>query len=76
MRETAGIAVRESCVRIAEAALDGRSDVIFTEIEALYASSKDIAAFWQELVSFYRDMLIAVRLPREEAVAYLDLTVE
>ena len=76
VRESAGVSGRESCVKIAEAALYGRANVIFTEIERLHTSSKDIAAFWQELVSFYRDMLVVTRLKRDEAIAYLDLTAE
>lgn len=45
---------------------------LFDTISSVSASSKDISVFWQELTSFYRDMLIAKY--SNDAKEYLDLT--
>ena len=41
-------------------------------VENVVRSSKDISAFWQDLISFYRDMLVVKTT--KEAKNYLDLT--
>jgi DNA polymerase-3 subunit gamma/tau len=74
VRAVAGVAGRETSARIASAVITGQLDVIFTEIAEIFNSSKDITAFWQELVSFYRDMLVLKSI--NDAVTYLDLTAE
>lgn len=71
---TAGIVGRKTAARIASAVVSGQLDVIFTEISDIFNSSKEITAFWQELVSFYRDMLVVKCI--RDAAAYLDLTPE
>lgn len=45
---------------------------IFEIVGALYNSSKDIAVFWQELLSCYRDLLVVKTLP--DPKEYLDIT--
>jgi DNA polymerase-3 subunit gamma/tau len=47
-------------------------DAIFSTIDDVVSSSKDIAVFWQELLSYYRDML--VMKTTASAQRYLDLT--
>ena len=45
---------------------------LFETVAKITASSKDIAVFWQELISFVRDMLVSKY--SGEAETYLDLT--
>lgn len=45
---------------------------IFSIIADVVSSSKDLSVFWQELIGFVRDMLVAKY--SEDAKAYLDLT--
>ncbi len=47
-------------------------DAIFRTVADVVNSSKDIAVFWQELISLYRDML--VMKTTADAAKYLDLT--
>ncbi len=47
-------------------------DVLFEQIAAVVRSSKDIAVFWQDLISLWRDMMILKTT--KNAAAYLDLT--
>lgn len=77
VREVAGVAGRELCAAVARATAAGDSARIFRITGELYASSKDITAFWQELVSFYRDMTVIKSVNNENtAKQYLDLTKE
>jgi len=45
---------------------------LFRIIADVVSSSKDISVFWQELTSFYRDMMVAKYA--DEPASYLDLT--
>jgi len=72
VNRVAGVASRTALRDIAQAVLDGDYDTIFTQIEELHASSKDIGVFWQELLEFYRDILIIKTAPK--ASGMLDLT--
>ena len=45
---------------------------LFEQIATVVRSSKDIAVFWQDLISIWRDMLILKTT--QNAAAYLDLT--
>ena len=47
-------------------------DVLFEQIASVVRSSKDIAVFWQDLISLWRDMMILKTT--KSAAAYLDLT--
>lgn len=69
-----GISGRETSANIASAVLAGKLDYIFTAISEIYNSSADIAVFWQELITFYRDMLVVKSI--DDAEVYLDLTSE
>lgn len=61
--------------RVHEAALAvNRKDMarLFEMISDVASSSKDISVFWQELTSFYRDMMVAKYV--KDLKSYLDLT--
>jgi DNA polymerase-3 subunit gamma/tau len=47
-------------------------DKLFSMIDAVVQSSKDIAIFWQDLIGLYREMLVL--RTAKDAAAYLDLT--
>ncbi len=56
--DCAGAGGRETVFNTAKAILNCDFGTIFSIISGLYLSSKDISIFWQELMSFYRDMLV------------------
>lgn len=70
--ETVGSGGRENIEQTVKAIADLNFDAIFSTIDSVVRSSRDIAVFWQELVSYYRDML--VMKTTSEADRYLDLT--
>ncbi len=51
-----------------------RRDVaaVFAAVDRLYKESRDIGVFWQSLIAFYRDMLVAKTVP--DPAPLLDLT--
>ena len=67
-----GIGGRDNSERVVRAISASNFDVVFGTIEEVVSSSKDIAVFWQDIISFYRDMLV-VRTT-SAAKKYLDLT--
>ncbi len=74
VNESVGISGRESIIRITEAVNRKDYEAIFSEISAVASSSKDVEVFWQDLLSFYRDMLVTKTA--RDAAKYLDLTAE
>ena len=70
--ETVGSTGREQTLKMAKAVSAKDYDTIFSEIASLVSSSKSIAVFCQDLISFWRDMLIFRSSPK--ASEYLDLT--
>ncbi len=70
--EIIGISSYETLCRVAKAVIKKDLQTIFGEIDAIVRSAKDIGIFWQNLMSFYRDMLVAKTA--ENADKYLDLT--
>ena len=72
VEEIAGTGGRDSVISILNAVCDRDYDTIFGEIEKMFMSSRDLTVFWQDIIAFYRDMLVAktTRNARE----YLDLT--
>ena len=64
---------REQALSVIKAISNKNYDAIFTAIDEITASSKDVSVFWQELMSAYRDMLVARTSPKT-ASKYLDLT--
>ncbi|MBQ9749624.1 MAG: hypothetical protein IJV87_03440, partial [Clostridia bacterium] len=72
VHETLGTGDRETVENTVRAIARGNYEAIFSAIYDAVSSSKDIAVFWQELVSYYRDML--VMKTTATADKYLDLT--
>ena len=72
VNESVGISGRESIMKIAQAVSEKDYETIFSEIATVAASSKDVAVFWQDLLNFYRDMLVTKTA--RDAAKYLDLT--
>jgi DNA polymerase-3 subunit gamma/tau len=70
--ETVGITGREAMIDTVRAVAESNYDALFEQIAAVVRSSKDIAVFWQDLISIWRDMLILKTT--QNAAAYLDLT--
>lgn len=72
VNSTLGSGGRKNTENIVRAIARGNYDAIFSAVAEVVASSKDIAVFWQELLSYYRDML--VMKTASSADKYLDLT--
>lgn len=70
--ETLGLGDRETLSRIVFAITEKDHACLYREIADITMSSRDISVFWQELIDFYRDMLIASATAN--AQEYLDLT--
>lgn len=70
--DTVGSTGREQTLKIAKAVSTKDYDTIFSEIDSLVSSSKSIAVFCQDMISFWRDMLVF--RSSENASEYLDLT--
>lgn len=47
---------------------------IFSLVKDVVFSTKDISVFWNELTSFWRDMLVLKYLPKNQYDSYLDYT--
>ncbi len=69
---TVGTLGREGTARMVSAILRKDYDALFERIDSLVASSRDLSVFWQELIGYYRDMLV-VKTTKSPA-KYLDLT--
>lgn len=71
-KEILGVSGYETVAKCAEAIAEKDVASLFKTVAEISSSSKDIAVFWRELSSFFRDMLVAkyAKDPR----AYLDLT--
>ena len=72
VNNTLGVGGRDNAERIVRAISAANFDVVFETVEEVVSSSKDIAVFWQDISSFYRDMLVA--RTTSAAKRYLDLT--
>ena len=70
--ETVGSGGRENIEKTVKAIANSDYDAIFSTVDSVVRSSRDIAVFWQELLSYYRDMLVIKTTA--EAERYLDLT--
>ncbi|MBQ3490072.1 MAG: DNA polymerase III subunit gamma/tau, partial [Clostridia bacterium] len=55
-----GAASRTLLAKLSDAAANGNTSSALAVIEEIHLSSRDIAVFWRELISFGRDMLIAI----------------
>ena len=67
-----GSSGREGMYPVLHALVASDYDAIFAAIDNVASSSRDIAVFWQDLISIYRDMLVIKTT--ENAARYLDLT--
>ena len=72
VNETAGSTGRESVMEAVRAIHDRDYDKLFSQIDEIVQSSKDILVFWQDLISLYRELLVL--RTAKDAAAYLDLT--
>lgn len=72
VNETLGYGGRESMEKTVRAIANADFDAIFSAVDTVVRSSKDVTVFLQELMGFYRDMLV-IRTTAN-ADAYLDLT--
>lgn len=70
--DTVGVSSRESIAEIVRAVSEKNYEDIFSAVADVVSSSKDISVFWQDILSFYRDMLIIKT--SSDAEKYLDLT--
>ena len=59
VRECAGVSGRENILDTVRAIANKDTEMLFEVISRLAASSMDISVYWQELISFYRDMMLA-----------------
>lgn len=72
VNESVGTAGRDSMADTVRAVVEQNYDALFAQIEEVVQSSKDLLVFWQDLISFYRDLLVVKTT--SNAAAYLDLT--
>ena len=72
VKEAVGLTGRDAMQKTVNAILSRDYDALFAQIAEVVRSSKDIAVFWQDLISFYRDMLVVKTTA--SAASYLDLT--
>ena len=72
VNNTLGVGGRDNAERVVRAISKANFDVVFETVDEVVSSSKDITVFWQDIISFYRDMLV-VRTT-SAAKKYLDLT--
>lgn len=70
--ELLGVSGRDEISRLVRAVADKNYEKIFRTVEEVALSSRDIAIFWQELIGFYRDMLVIKTVP--DAKEMLDLS--
>ncbi len=69
---TTGINSRNSIIKTVNAILEKDYDTIIDQINTLHTSSLDIAVFWNDLLSYYRDMFVVKNINNSKK--YLDLT--
>lgn len=72
VEDSVGLTGRGAMLDTVNAVAERNYDVLFEQIAQVVRSSKDIAVFWQDLISMWRDMLILKTT--KNAAAYLDLT--
>ena len=69
---TIGTTGREGTCRVVNAIADKSFDLLFEIIDEMVSASRDPAVFWQELIGYYRDMLVTKTV--SDPSRYLDLT--
>ena len=74
VRDILGLTGIEILYKTAVAVARGDTASIFGMVENVNSSSKDISVFWNELLGFWRDMLVFRNLRENERGSYFDLT--
>ena len=69
---TVGTTGREGTARVVNAIADKDFDTLFEIVDDMVSASRDPAVFWQELIGYYRDMLVTKTV--KDPSKYLDLT--
>ena len=69
---TIGTTGREGTCRVVNAIADRNFDLLFDIVDEMVSASRDPAVFWQELIGYYRDMLVTKTT--KDPSKYLDLT--
>ena len=69
---TVGTTGREGTARVVNAIADRNFDLLFDIVDEMVSASRDPAVFWQELIGYYRDMLVTKTTKNPSK--YLDLT--
>ncbi len=69
---TIGSTGREGTARVVDAIARRDHDALFETVDEVVRSSRDLSVFWQELIGYYRDMLVAATT--RDPARYLDLT--
>ncbi len=72
VNEAVGSAGREALERTVRAIAGQDCDTLFAVVDEVVRSSKDLLVFWQDLIAFYRDLLVL--RSTSHAADYLDLT--
>ena len=72
VNEMLGSEGREGMLRVVRAVVAADYDAIFSIIDEAVNASRDLAVFWQDLISVYRDLLVIKTTGA--AARYLDLT--
>ena len=72
--EILGLSGTETAYKTAVAVKKRDTAAVFRIVQTVSSSSRDIAVYWQELVEFWRNMLVCKYLPPEDRAGYLDLT--
>ena len=69
---TIGTTGREGTARVVNAIASKDFDLLFDVVDEMVSASRDVAVFWQELIGYYRDMLVTKTV--KDPGRYLDLT--
>ncbi len=72
--DTVGFSGRGPMSRVVRAVIRRDCNSLFRIIADTDACARDIAVFWQELIGYYRDLLVMKTAGRDNAIKYLDLT--
>ena len=72
VNSTVGSGGKENIIKTVKAICEADYDTMFGIVDDVVRSSKDIGVFWNDLISFYRDML--VQKTAKDPKKYLDLT--
>jgi len=67
-----GVTGRDAMLKTVNAIANADFDALFSQVDEVVQSSKDLAVFWQDLISVYRDMFVVKTT--SGAASYLDLT--